>query len=496
MNIQTLSKRKTNQIKSKEHAPKTLADMKLNVSKRESNLKLYNNAVNWMKRYIVERKYTCTTLAEAKKAAKDVTFGKIKMRIQLIENMNEKDKDYYSRLLRTFEKEGNKYFLDGFVRTKIPVKITLTEGNEKKIGYSVLNGEMKNHEESWSLKNEGYDYSTIWDYKRLLAKVWLDNLLLDHLQKNMEWHQKNVVKEMLGFGLNTHKLMPTDLSFRKDFLKIAMTITDKGTKWSINEGLNRFKDEFYLESKMGMTLRSRTIRDFLEKNELVNYIKKEKRKKGTAKVYETNQNISATTREVMKNNLFLTHYGFVELHNSVDLKTFALLEKQFEELTKKISIPVCKDYSFRIKKLGNHNAGGIYYRHAKTVIIDVNHPQTYVHELGHQINIVLKGDEEKMASTSKAFKPIKERYKRIVTELVNLLPKKHYFSIKWNKNRGYNKDYYFDDEEIFARCFEMYVDELSIKNALAKSDLEEYIYPKNEEFRSEIINYFNNLLEK
>jgi hypothetical protein len=71
-----------------------------------------------------------------------------------------------------------------------------------------------------------------------------------------------------------------------------------------------------------------------------------------ARAFETKKHINKSHLERMSNNAFLFRFGTVEIDNDVDLDKFTLLERDFEEYVKMVYVPLCKDHSFRIKKLG------------------------------------------------------------------------------------------------------------------------------------------------
>ena len=502
MRIETVEKKKKREKNTqKQLPPKALSDMKLRFQKYESTHKVYKKTVNWIKRYVLERKYDFSDFESAKKAAKEVTFGRVKVRIQYLTKVNAKDKNYFTRLLKSFDKNGTKYTVEDYLQTCHPVRITVTDGTDKQVGYTSLNGTMTTHGKGGMLRNQDdYTFNRIWDYKRLLAEMYVDNLLYEEIESDMTGYRIQIVEYMRGFGGKEGKVgqMPTLKGFQKDYLPIAKTMEPILNQWQENHWLDSFQASFYLIGRMNERTRDYVLLPFLLKKgwaveELVY-----KERKATAKVYETNQTIRKEIRNAMENNAFLSCYGFVELHNSIDLDAFFVLEKNFEELREKIYIPVCKDYSFRIKKLGQHGAGGlrIHDEKVKSVLIDTQNLTAYSHELGHQIDIVC-GTEEEFESKGKDFSQILNQYQSLVQAYVETLPKNDRFYKRWHGNTAYNRFYYLDNEEVFARCFEMYVYEKGIRHtSLAKDELSPSVYPVNRELRKQIVSYFDTLLPK
>lgn len=501
MRIQTVEKKKKREKNTqKQLPPKTLSDMNLRFQPYESSYKIYKKTVNWIKRYVLERKFDFSNFETAKKAAKEVTFGRIKLRIQSIKKISSKDREYFNRLLKTFDKNGAKYSLENYLEKCHPVRITITDGNHKQTGYTSLNGTMTTHEKGGMLRNqENYKFEKIWDYKRLLAEIYVDNLLYEDIEKDITGYRLKIVKHMRGFGSELTNIgqMPSLKGFQKDYLQIAKSMKPKMRHWHENHWLDSYQSSFYLIGRMNERTREYALLPLLLKNGWATEEKVYKQRKETAKVYETNQNIRKDIRNVMEDNAFLNCYGFVELHNSIDLNAFYILEKNFEELREKIYIPVCKEYSFRIKKLGQHGAGGLHYKgEVKAILIDTQNLSAYAHELGHQIDLVC-GTEGKYESKGRPFSPVSHLYEEKVKEQIASLPKNDRFLKRWYGNTAYNRAYYLDKEEIFARCFEIYIYEKGIRQtSLAKEELSPIIYPVDSTLRKQIVSYFDALLPR
>ncbi len=183
-----------------------------------------------------------------------------------------------------------------------------------------------------------------------------------------------------------------------------------------------------------------------------------------ARAFQTKKHINKRTKKVMDNNAFLSKYGYVEIDNDVDLKLFGQLEKDFKSLCQKIHIPTTKDHSFRIKKLGRHRAAGLYYPDPiKSIIFDLDHPNAFVHELEHLIDFTLLSENEQMVSESLHFRKIMDSYKRIMDDKISNLDMDNPFRKQWFGKPKYNRSYYFQATEVFARSYELY---LSQRNPL------------------------------
>ena len=215
-----------------------------------------------------------------------------------------------------------------------------------------------------------------------------------------------------------------------------------------------------------------------------------------ARSFQTKRYIRYTTQKVMESNIFLKYYGYVELDNEVDLSKFRFLESEFARLNTFLPVPVAKDHSFRIKKLGKHRAEGIYFPHYKATILDIDHPQSYVHELAHQIDYTFTQDNT-LLSENLDFRVVTDRYKYLVNQNIEALENDSLFKKKWFGRTKYNCDYFYQNTEIFARCFEIYLAQRNVTNAFFVSNLgNDPVYPQTPDFTVLINNYFNKLLQR
>ncbi|WP_346835933.1 LPD1 domain-containing protein [Paenibacillus polymyxa] len=214
-----------------------------------------------------------------------------------------------------------------------------------------------------------------------------------------------------------------------------------------------------------------------------------------AKAFQDKKYVSGKVLSVMEKNDFLTHYGKVELDNDVDLVRFNSLELEFNDLKNKIYIPKASDYSFRIRKLGQHRAAGLHYSSFRATIIDIEHPNAYIHELGHQIDHTMI--RNKIMSESLDFLGIIEIYEKLTEESVKHLPNEDPFKQTWNGTSKYNRSYYFQPTEVFARAYELYIFKcLQIESSFLKENYDSPVYPSEKTFLNLIQSYFNNLFFK
>lgn len=221
-----------------------------------------------------------------------------------------------------------------------------------------------------------------------------------------------------------------------------------------------------------------------------NEVKEERRiSSDYAKSHETKKNIPQKVLDEMGKSKFLSHFGYVEYDELVDLDKIKIIEKEWEEVNKQISFPIVKNHSLRFRRLGKHKAAGLYFYNAKAVCIDIRTPSSFIHEILHMIDYTTLPDAT--LSSLFNFRPIIERYREVTDEKINKLNDDDPHRKIWNSNGKYNKDYYHNAKEIFARCGEIYIKEiLDIDNSLIDIG-NSIIYPIDDKLLMDLIkNYY------
>jgi len=202
-----------------------------------------------------------------------------------------------------------------------------------------------------------------------------------------------------------------------------------------------------------------------------------------AKSYMNKAGLPQKTVQAMQTSLLNDFFGFVEYDEDVDLVKAAEVEKMF--LAVKETYLKGFDASrnaIRFRKLGNHNATGLYYPGVKCLCVDYRHPSSFMHEFGHLIDY-----ECGSLSLEGEFYQIKRLYKDWLAK----------YEDSFNKKSKYNIQYYLKPTEIFARSFEIFCHEvLKIENDLLPDKFAEAVYPNDEQYIREVTAYFNSLLER
>lgn len=205
--------------------------------------------------------------------------------------------------------------------------------------------------------------------------------------------------------------------------------------------------------------------------------------------YEEKKNIPQRTRDAMEKSAFRTYFSTVEYDESVDLKKAELVARDFEVLAKLFKLPFLDGYSLRFRLLGKHHAAGLYFPFHRCLCVDVREPSSMAHELLHLLDFKL-GCKSKGVS----FQRIRDAYASLVEENVRKSPDD---LARWNGSSKYNKKYYLEPTEVFARCGELFLTrELGLKSAcVSKETASGFAYPEDERFQKMIAEYFNELFQ-
>ncbi|MCK2000443.1 hypothetical protein MZM54_03430 [[Brevibacterium] frigoritolerans] len=349
---------------------------------------------------------------------------------------------------------------------------------------------------------------------------------LTHKPETRKFSSRKIKKRMLSAGYHIinnemprqslvkkiKRKLTSDQRYKKDFIEYAKSLGIKTDKAKASKYLTDMKNVFYAKEQLldEKTFRSFysyglfrvVVKDFVQDAAFVTYkvLEMLKAKSDYAKSFQTKKHIKVEHKKTMLHNVFLERYGYVEIDNDVLETKFLLIEKDFVEIINTIPVPIARDYSFRIKKLGQHKAEGLFYSNFKTTIFDYRHTTSYIHELGHQIDWMLSKDTgEEWLSETQRFKQLLRLYRKIVAHKVESLPKEHPFRIQWEGKNKYGKMYYFNPKEIFARSFEVY---MVVKYPLSSNSLlkgrdkleESFVHVFDEDYIKLIIELFDGVL--
>lgn len=488
-----------------------LNDLTVNLKKELNFFQKWEKTISAFKNKNKEAIFN-SDLKEIEEYSKNISFGFQKiLKIEKVEFENDPIAKHLFTLLKTCTKLRNsKISLEEFVKNYIVIKIKYSVNDKETEGYSVLkqNIEKKYHNQNLTFKKSTMPRFLMLDLASFFGETLINNNLEKLALKNKEITTYLTSKEMFQKFYQSYGnilFVPTEEKFQKDLLNVLekMSLLNKDIIQKPSSELNRYKNIFYLETNTKGNLIGANENDFkkIMLPEFLNTLEnvktettEEQEGRKNAKAYQTKQHITKEKEEKMNTTSFLEIFNYVEIDNSVDLDKFEVIENEFKELRKIIHIPKLNEHSFRIKKLGRHKAAGLYYPFYKTLIVDVNNPDSFVHELGHLIDNLF--EETSILSKQVDFRPIIDLYKDLVTIAIEELEEDNPLKNNWFSKNKYNKNYYFQNTEIFARSFELYLFNKKIESSLLQKEYRSAIYPTDKEFSNKIAIYFDELFKK
>lgn len=450
----------------------------------------------------------------------DEKFREIENRVNAEDikiRVNETDDELANRLLLSFTKNEIK---DG------NVCVSINFNNDKKNVFSNLYYEpKKKHEGVFYFRDNKSKFISFASFKRIIGTIYFYNHLRKYIETNFE--MANIIRlKYINF-----KGIYLDEKHKNDIINELETngfsaVKDKKTRFILDnnysiEGIkkyfsyylwkdkydyfNKINDLFFCKDNTNLCSPSSISHielsiayfNFLcDLNNEEKDIVDEERKISTdyAKSYETKKNIPLKIQKEMEKSKFLSRFGYVEYDELVDLDKIKIIEKEWEDLNKKVIIPLAKDHSLRFRRLGKQRAGGLYYYHKKAVCIDIKSPSSFIHEVMHMIDYTTI--EGTTLSSMFKFRPIIERYRIITDEKVDKLDVDHPLRKSWYSKNKYNRKYYHNRHEIFARCGELYIAKvLNIDNSLVNIN-DPVLYPSDDENLMKLINnYYSSIIE-
>lgn len=211
-----------------------------------------------------------------------------------------------------------------------------------------------------------------------------------------------------------------------------------------------------------------------------------------AKTYEDLKNKPDQIIEAAKTTVFNNHFKKVEFDGDVDLSKLKSVEEDFLNFIGLFEDDQfnMKDTTLRFRKLGKYNSQGLYFPFYNTLVVDPRSTNSFVHEFFHMIDF----NTNKKLSRSVEFLILKDAFVEKTLEQLELFDNKA-FKKSWNGNTKYNKDYYLNDAEIFARIGEIYIKRiLKFTNNLIKrenSRVNNVLYPDSERINELIEKFFS-----
>ncbi len=171
-----------------------------------------------------------------------------------------------------------------------------------------------------------------------------------------------------------------------------------------------------------------------------------------AHVYETKKGIPNKVVQAMENSGFNDFFGYIEFDSECCLEKTEEVEREFRALQIFFAQPKHGEVSLRFRKLGQYKASGLYFPFIKCLCVDVRKPSSMAHEYLHMINF-----EYGNLSRKADFQPLYNMCADLLEEAVAQMDKDDSRRLRWEGNTKYNRDYYLEPTEAFARCGEIYL---------------------------------------
>ncbi|OMF76802.1 hypothetical protein [Paenibacillus glucanolyticus] len=389
-----------------------------------------------------------------------------------------------------------------------PAEICFMLEDQQQVAYTLLKQELptKYHKRRWGLKRnmKSIGYFMFADFVRSLSTVIVDNNILSFTLQQQDFIQFKITEyyvtrsEISGL-LTLPECTELQELIRKNAqsMNLSLPNTDPDhiiydNSYSVDDYfLSLQKSSFRLSAGLKKIVIPRMCRMFCSIQEKVKRMLDEH--SSYAKAFQTKKHIKNKNLEVMSQNEFLSVYGQVELDNDTDITKFRQLEFEFIQLREYLSLTPASDHSFRIRKLGRHRAAGLYYPYYKALVIDLDSPDSFVHELGHQLDYTMIPGTT--VSELSGFYAVSSLYEQMVEKEVSELPENDPFKLAWNGSSKFNQSYYLESTEIFARSFELYLKKIKkFDSSFLKEEYTSPVYPTQPEFLSLIKKYFDYLL--
>lgn len=505
-----------NEMLEQKGIPTFLHDVSFSINEKDTNRKIFKKLVSAIKRG-VKKHLSNQSLEKQLEICEEYNricpeFGTV----EIIPLQDTEHPDSYKRYLTTLLNRLNKRsdgVFEKIVEELHPIQVELAEplyGDKNLIGYAYLNEDMpaNRHLRSWSLSSYSYSHQYVFDIPTLLAEGLAWKALMLFCKNNIELFQYLSVKTL--FKYNSAKdgelIVPSDEGLQRAYIHILLEhgLIDslEGFKINAKDGysnlmnreLHTFLSDEVKKKESRLNLENYVLPELVAQLDYVKYRVKqeEENRAGYARSFQTKKHIKKSTTEKMENNAFLEAFGYVEIDNDFSLEAFAECEKEFRKLMEVLPIQYAKDASFRIKKLGKHRAAGLYYSNPiNCVIFDVRYTTALIHEYAHYIDYEKDKTSSTLLSERIEFRNVVDLYKSITNKKVRELDDDYLFKIQWLGKTKYNKNYYWQNTEIFARSFELYLYHKGYRSLFLQEEYSGIEYPMDEEYLQAIESYFD-----
>lgn len=298
-----------------------------------------------------------------------------------------------------------------------------------------------------------------------------EDVYLDFNGKEIDISYSDVMQQgdFMSLFVMTHDVSPRDWIFRNDWKR-------EGNTWVIDLSYG-IRDKFLI--KLFENVFEEYIFDIKE-DEFRKNLSSE-----YAKSFQTKKYISEKVLRNMEQSGWNQYFGYVEFDEETDVKKVEELVKEFTALTITFGWKKKEDVSLRFRKLGNHKAVGLYYPNKKCLCVDIRYPSSMVHEYFHML------DDEVNASRGVKFYTVYSIYRDLIEKYAEKSGKEGVL----NGKTKYNKEYYLQPTEVFARCGEMYLVKVKhVDNSLVNPK-KGFAYPDDIVLMNAIKEYFDDFFK-
>lgn len=206
-----------------------------------------------------------------------------------------------------------------------------------------------------------------------------------------------------------------------------------------------------------------------------------------ATAFMTKKNIPEKIEYAMSHSTFTKDFNFVEYDESIEISKMGILEREWPAYAAILPQPMNREKAdLRFRLLGKHKARGIFFPAVNSIAVDPNvmsdgklgvtsfsHEYAHFIDFNHTFDVPLSLQEE--------FQDILSDYQEKMDEVMPELTKK-------------KADYFKTPTEVFARSFEVYLDQFSnVQSNFKKQELISREYRPLQENTNSIIDYFNDL---
>jgi len=206
-----------------------------------------------------------------------------------------------------------------------------------------------------------------------------------------------------------------------------------------------------------------------------------------ASAFMTKKNIPERIQYAMSHSSFVNDFKFVEYDESIELSKMGILEREWPAYAAILPQPMNREKAdLRFRLLGKHKARGIFFPAVNSIAVDPNvmsdgklgvtsfsHEYAHFLDFNHTFDVPLSLQEE--------FQDILADYQEKLEHFrPDLTPKK--------------ANYFKTPTEVFARSFEVYLDQFSnLQSNFKKESITSGEYRPLQDNIQSIVSYFNNL---